>query len=395
MNKTFCILPWVHTHIKPNGDVHLCCRKSIPLNNLNNLPINDIFHSDKMNDIRQRMLDGKYVDGCEKCYHEESLNHSSQRLLLNNWFNEYLNNDNIIPWKEDNASTMYNATQDLDWLSLFKYTPVEILWVALHGSNVCNLACRGCYSLLSTKWKKDEEKLGINPHPLQNPDIDWYNLDFSEIDIVTMYGGEPFYMKQSNQLTNKIKTNPSKKILQYFTNGSILPNTETLDLWKQIRKLILFVSIDGYNTDNDYFRYGSKWKDVKKNLKYYISEGEKYKWDIKISTLINMYNVDRLDILHNWLIDNGIDENAIMYNLCIVPQELDIRNLPQEYKNSIIKKYKTINLPEHIKKLVVGQLQQEPNISFIATSAFSNKLDEIRNQSNTNVELNKYINAYK
>ena len=392
MNKTFCILPWVHTHIKPNGDVHLCCRKSIPLNNLNNLPINDIFHSDKMNDIRQRMLDGKYVDGCEKCYHEESLNHSSQRLLLNNWFNEYLNNDNIIPWKEDNASTMYNATQDLDWLSLFKYTPVEILWVALHGSNVCNLACRGCYSLLSTKWKKDEEKLGINPHPLQNPDIDWYNLDFSEIDIVTMYGGEPFYMKQSNQLTNKIKTNPSKKILQYFTNGSILPNTETLDLWKQIRKLILFVSIDGYNTDNDYFRYGSKWKDIEKNLKYYISEGEKYKWDIKISTLINIYNVDRLDILHSWLIDNGIDENAIMYNLCIIPQELDIRNLPQEYKNSIIEKYKTINLPRHIKNLVINQLQQEPIISFIATSAFSKKLDDIRKQSNPNLTLQQYIN---
>ena len=33
-------------------------------------------------------------------------------------------------------------------------------------------------------------------------------------------------------------------------------------------------------------------------------------------------------------------------------------------------------VPEHIKKLVVGQLQQEPNISFIATSAFSNKLDD-------------------
>ena len=84
MNKTFCILPWIHTHIKPNGDVHLCSRKSIPLGNLNNNSINDIIHSDKMDGIRQDMRDGKLIEGCEKCYHEESLSHASQRFFVRN-----------------------------------------------------------------------------------------------------------------------------------------------------------------------------------------------------------------------------------------------------------------------------------------------------------------------
>ena len=229
---------------------------------------------------------------------------------------------------------------------------------------------------------------------MQNPDISWYGLDFNNIDVVTMYGGEPFYMKQSKQLTAELTANPSNKILQYFTNGTILPDDETLSLWKQIKKLILIVSIDGYKEDNDYFRHGSKWDEVESALHYYISEGHKHNWDIRISTLINIYNVDCLDILHNWLINNGINESSVLYNLCIIPQELDIRNLPQEYKNNIIEKYKTINLPEHIKNLVINQLNQQPNISFIASVALSNKLDDIRNQSNPNLELQKYINEY-
>ena len=391
MNKTFCILPWIHTHIKPNGDVHLCSRKSIPLGNLNNNSINDIIHSDKMDGIRQDMRDGEFIEGCEKCYHEESLSHASQRLLLNNWFNEYLNNNTILPWKEDSDSSSYDATNDLDWLEIFKDTPITLRWIALHGSNVCNLACRGCYSLLSTKWRKDEGKLGINPHSLQNPDLSWYELNFNDIDVITMYGGEPFYMKQSDQLTTEIKDYSSNKVLQYFTNGSILPKNETLELWKCIKKLILFISIDGYGTDNDYFRYGSKWNDIEKNLTYYVTEGEKYGWDIKISTLINIHNVDRLDVLHNWLIDQGIKQDAIMYNLCIIPQELDIRNLPQEYKDTIIKRYRTINLPQHIKNLVINQLNQEPSISFIAMSAFNKKLDVIRNQINPNALIAKML----
>ena len=387
--RTFCILPWIHTHIKPNGDVHLCSRKSIPLGNLNNNSINDIIHSDKMDGIRQDMRDGEFIEGCEKCYHEEEkLSHFSQRLQANNWFDEYLNNDNIIQWKVDDKQTSNVKTMaEKEWAYIFRNTPINLRWVALHGSNICNLACRGCYSLLSTKWKKDEIKLGINPHALQNPDLSWYELNFNDIDVITMYGGEPFYMKQSKQLTHSIKHSPSNKVLQYFTNGAILPDADTLDLWKNIRKLILFVSIDGYAEENDYFRYGSKWNTIEKNLKYYIAEGEKYGWDIKISTLINIHNVDRLDVLHSWLMEQGINSDAILYNLCIIPLELDIRNLPQEYKDTIIKKYKTINLPPHTKNLVINQLNQEPNISFIAVSAFSKKLDEIRNQINPNINL--------
>ena len=390
MNKTYCILPWVHMHIKPNKDVHLCSRKSIPLGNLNNTSPEELFNSDIMNDVRKKMLDGKCVEGCEKCYHEDKINNGqSLRTFMNNWFSKYLFEDVVLPWKEG----FLNNTAPTD-INVFNGIKPKIKWVALHASNVCNLACRGCYSLLSTKWRKDEEKLGINPYPLQNSKLDDFGFNFSEIEFITMYGGEPFYMKQNDELSSLLIDSKTvgEKILQYFTNGMILPSQETFELWKKIKKLHLIVSIDSYSKENDYFRHGSKWETIVDNLHLYIKESTNQNWELRISTLINIYNVHKLDVLHNWLVMQGIPSSNIDYNLAIYPQELDTRNLPSKFKEDVIAKYKTINLPINLKNMVIEHIQLEPNIDFLASAAFSNKLDEIRNQENPLPELKVYMN---
>ena len=43
-NHTFCILPWIHTAVNPNGDVHLCCRKSEPVGNINDETLEEIVY---------------------------------------------------------------------------------------------------------------------------------------------------------------------------------------------------------------------------------------------------------------------------------------------------------------------------------------------------------------
>jgi len=391
VNKTFCVLPWVHMHVKPNKDVHLCSRKSIPLGNINDTAPNEIFHSVEMDDVREKMLNGKCVAGCEKCYHEESINNGqSLRTFMNNWFDQLIHHNNVLPWKEGFLERTSNA--NVNWASKFKHLTPSIKWVALHASNVCNLACRGCYSLLSTKWRKDEEKLGINPYPLQNPKLNDFGFNFKNIDFVTMYGGEPFYMKQNNELTNVMSDadNTSDKILQYFTNGMILPSNETFDVWRDIKKLHLIMSIDSYGVENDYFRYGSKWSTIEENLNIFLDKQLPH-WEIRISTLINIYNVKTLNILHQWLIQKGVPETHIDYNLCIYPQELDIRNLPNKYKDSVVGTYKDINLPNNLKNLVLEHIKLEPTIDFIASSAFSKKLDLLRNQLNPVTELETYM----
>jgi len=209
-----------------------------------------------------------------------------------------------------------------------------------------------------------------------------------------MYGGEPFYMKQNDELSSLLIDSKTvgEKILQYFTNGMILPSQETFELWKKIKKLHLIVSIDSYSKENDYFRHGSKWETIVDNLHLYIKESTNQNWELRISTLINIYNVHKLDVLHNWLVMQGIPSSNIDYNLAIYPQELDTRNLPSKFKEDVIAKYKTINLPINLKNMVIEHIQLEPNIDFLASAAFSNKLDEIRNQENPLPELKVYMN---
>ena len=390
-NNTFCILPWVHTHIKPNKDVHICCRKSIPLGNLNKNSLNEIFNSKKMDTIRSKMLNGEKVEGCEKCYHCENLNNYSMRKMMNLWFLELLHNNNITPWKDD---VIYDGTNyDYDWVELFKNTPKKIKWLAIHASNICNLSCRGCYSMLSSKWKKDELNLGINPHPLYDDNLSTFNINFEDIEFITMYGGEPLIMKQNDQLADILLSTPnlSNKILQYYTNGTIMVNSKILELWKKVRYLHLNVSIDDYGEYNDYFRFGSKWDDVQNNLKQYIKYKNKYGWQLSIATVINIHNVEHLDLLYNFLIDMGINSSQITYNLCIIPEELDIRNLPDEYKELIINKYKTLDIPENLKYLVLKHIKLPSRISNLAVSAFNKKLNELRNQETPNTHLKKFL----
>jgi len=398
MNKTFCILPWVHTHLKPNGDMHLCSRKSIPIGNIFESNMTDLFNSEKMNYVRKKMTDGEEVVGCEKCYHLEKIGSFSLRLFSNWYFKKLLVENKVEEWGDD----LYGVGErdvdiNTDWLTELK--PIinrgpEIDWLGIHASNVCNLSCRGCYSMLSSKWKKDEKKLGINPYPLYDKDLNEFNIDFKKTKLITMFGGEPLYMKQNDQLMDSLikEDTVEETILQYYTNGTILPNTKTLDVWKKLKKLQLFISIDAYGTENDYFRNGSDWKTVEKNVLKFIDYANQYSWELGTNTLINIYNIDRLEVLHNWLLDIGIKEEKIVYNLAIYPQELDIRNLPEDYKKQLIEKVKKTPLHKDLIKLVVEQLKSEPNISFIATKGFSNKLDELRNQTNPFEPLKVFMN---
>ena len=123
----------------------------------------------------------------------------------------------------------------------------------------------------------------------------------------------------------------------------------------------------------------------------YIKYKNKYGWQLSIATVINIHNVEHLDLLYNFLIDMGINSSQITYNLCIIPEELDIRNLPDEYKELIINKYKTLDISENLKYLVLKHIKLPSRISNLAVSAFNKKLNELRNQETPNTHLKKFL----
>lgn len=58
-SKTFCSALWTGIYQAPNGDVSPCCVWNKPLGNVNGSSINEIYKSDRILTLKQKMLRGE------------------------------------------------------------------------------------------------------------------------------------------------------------------------------------------------------------------------------------------------------------------------------------------------------------------------------------------------
>lgn len=93
-SNTFCILPWIHAHVLPSGDVIPCCAVEVGnsvLGNVHKKPLKEIWNDDAFKEIRLKMLNGEPVDACRVCYSQESFGGNSLRLKSNIDFSHHMN----------------------------------------------------------------------------------------------------------------------------------------------------------------------------------------------------------------------------------------------------------------------------------------------------------------
>ena len=73
-NKSFCILPFIHTHLNTEGDVFPCCVGWTPdrktrIGYIKDNSLEELFNTPVMKQLRLDMVDGKRrPDFCEPCY---------------------------------------------------------------------------------------------------------------------------------------------------------------------------------------------------------------------------------------------------------------------------------------------------------------------------------------
>ena len=140
-SKTFCILPWIHMYVNPDGSVLPCCiaQHKERLGNVQEESIKDIWNNEKYKSLRKRMLAGEKCNECTACYSSEENNNQSMRQDKLNRFKESI-------------SLIQNTNSDgsLNEMNL-KY--FDVRW-----SNICNFKCRSCGSLYSSSWAAENNK---------------------------------------------------------------------------------------------------------------------------------------------------------------------------------------------------------------------------------------------
>ena len=145
-SKVFCMLPWVHMHLWPNGDTYPCClaESRMPVGNSHKNSLQELWNNKNMRNLRNNMLQGRESLECRRCYEQEdsgleTLRTSSNKEFAHHWWK-------VEETEEDGSAGMVNMA-----------------YLDIRFSNLCNLRCRTCGPNFSTSWYDDHVKLYGDP----------------------------------------------------------------------------------------------------------------------------------------------------------------------------------------------------------------------------------------
>lgn len=285
--NNFCAMPFFHVAIESNGDVRPCCLGD-PLFNAAGMPIIDVINHPEHIKFRQSFLNNEQHPACNTCWGDYHNDKFSGRYVYSSSLKVY----------NEVAKIMQGATPEQ-----------KLVWLEIKAGNRCNLACRICGLWNSAKWLKesyelqaltrenypefkDSSEFKYNQQAKWIDDINfWKNIEgFDDIKIIHLMGGEPLMIEEHYEMLRAIaeKFDPSKIIIWYNTNGTIIPGPEEEKLLSKFKKIFWSVSIDDFGDKFNYQRSGASWDEVKKNLPYFFSKDN---FESTIDTTISIYNI--------------------------------------------------------------------------------------------------------
>lgn len=330
-SKTFCILPWIHTNLEPNGDVYPCCMAlpATPVGNVKHDTMKTIFNNDRMKQIRLNMLSGTQSRECIRCYGLENRGGESERTRSNKKFKKYL---------DYTRDTQADGT-----------VPYRVHYVNWNTSNLCNLRCRSCGPTLSSNWYEDYVAMDGNvpKHPkIMKVDVLDQILEVADsVDEFYFAGGEPLMIEANYSLLEElIRKKRTDVKLKYNTNLTQLSykKKNILDLWNHFESVDVGASLDATGSRAELMRKGTVWNDVVRNRLLIKTRSPHVKFSVSCTLgLLNSLHV--VDFHKEWVDRKFIDVNGFGLNLLQNPswQRLDV--LPKNLKQAVTTRYQ-----EHI-----------------------------------------------
>ena len=243
----------------------------------------------EIKDYRNRIaeIDG-WVDECNHCWHLESRNTDSPRLI---------------------------AARDPGMLGITDTTgPRDITALEIQVDSECNAACIQCGSYSSTTWQKYQSTKTINKQEFnkqitlnnqystgQHIEMIKQSVDFSKLTQLSFLGGEPLINDNHVHLIKEIAKYKSLATvsLRYTTNGSQLLTDEIIDLWRQVKSVNLLISIDGIDEHFNYHRWPLQWHQVENNIKFF-RDLDLPNLKLGISSTVTPFNIFYYDRYLQW-----------------------------------------------------------------------------------------------
>ena len=331
-SKTFCMLPWIHLHAWPDGRAYPCCLGNAkhPVGNFKEKSMREIWNDDAMRQMRTNMLNDKPCKECSDCYEQEAYGFASMRNNSNKNFGQHIH--------EVDATLPDGSTPNF-----------QLHYWDVRFSNICQLKCRSCGSIFSSRWYDDDVKLwGKELRPRvsfagRHADDVWEQMQehIPHLDQIYFAGGEPLIMEEHNRILKLLieKGNTNVRLI-YNTNLNELryKKENVLDLWKQFPNVCVAASLDDMEARAEIIRSGTNWLQVEQNIRDLKLECPHI--DFMISPTLSMMNIWNFTRFHRYMVDQGFIR-AQDFNLNILqgPQEYRIDMLPLDIKLKFKKQF--------------------------------------------------------
>ena len=337
-----CILPWVSIETSPIGTARPCCLAKDEITkpdgskySLRENTLEEMYHSNYMQDLRKDFLAGNKPVTCQRCWDEEAAGRVSKRMNSRIRLKEYYDN--------------------VDWNNL---NPDQLWFIDLKLGNICNLKCRICGSWSSSKWAQEEVHYAVKNAEIEGltnydkkqhlaytflkegawpreSEVFWDNLKalLPNIKYFEFTGGEPFLIEQHFELLRyAVEQGYSKNIdIHYNTNGTVFP--EAADLWSNFKHVEIAFSIDNIEKRFEYERYGADWSEVQDNLKRF-NKLRSAKVSTQLCTTMNIQNVYYLPELCDWIRTQTFDH--IYFNMLHDPWHMCISKMTPKAQELVV-----------------------------------------------------------
>ncbi|MEM7646114.1 MAG: radical SAM protein [Pseudomonadota bacterium] len=141
----------------------------------------------------------------------------------------------------------------------------KIQFLDPHLGNRCNLKCRMCNPVVSSRWGEDARLQEMLPFPMNGfgsqglvdpinePFLDWMST-LQDLRFLVLKGGEPFLHPKLSQVLEKIQ-NPQRVTIQIITNGTIY-DASILKRLAKFYRVKLFISVEATGSLYRYIRGG-------------------------------------------------------------------------------------------------------------------------------------------